>query len=189
MIQDAVLRNLEIVDEAVKHVSPALRQQAPEVPWREMAGLRDRLVHDHFDVDLALAWHVVEDELPQARAQIDALLAMSGLGVGAEAGAAAAMASGHAWRRRVAARWTARMRRAVLSAALLAMILADLALVALAVIIIVGNVLLGALGHAGLLVLAAIMVLFALVFLLAGGCCWVTVLVWRTLQRTLPSAA
>jgi uncharacterized protein with HEPN domain len=74
MVQDAVVRNLEIVGEAAKRVSPDLRKRAPGVPWREMAGMRDKLVHDYFGVDLDLVWDVVAAELPAARSRILLLL-------------------------------------------------------------------------------------------------------------------
>lgn len=70
LIQDAVIRNLEIIGEASKKVPPALRRTIMNVPWKEMAGLRDVLIHDYFGVDLTIVWNVVIQELPKIHQQL-----------------------------------------------------------------------------------------------------------------------
>lgn len=62
--QDSVLRNLEVIGEACRHVSEALRAESPDVPWKSMAGMRDRLIHDYAGVNLDIVWQVVSAELP-----------------------------------------------------------------------------------------------------------------------------
>lgn len=74
MIQDAVVRNLEVVGEATKQVPDWLRERVPELSWREMAGMRDKLIHDYLGVDLNLVWDVVASELPATRERIVALI-------------------------------------------------------------------------------------------------------------------
>ena len=74
MIQDAVVRNLEVVGEATKQVPASLRERVPELSWREMAGMRDKLIHDYLGVDLNLVWDVVASELPATRERIVALI-------------------------------------------------------------------------------------------------------------------
>ena len=64
MRQDAVIRKLEIIGEAVKQLSNATKESRPEIPWKQIAGMRDHLSHDYFGVDLALVWRVVERDLP-----------------------------------------------------------------------------------------------------------------------------
>jgi uncharacterized protein with HEPN domain len=67
LVSDAVVRNLEVVGEAVKQLPPEVRDLAPEVPWRRIAGMRDVLIHEYFGVDLEVVWRVVEVELPLLR--------------------------------------------------------------------------------------------------------------------------
>jgi len=75
MVQDAVLRNLEVIGEAVKNLSSGLRAAHPEVPWSRVAGLRDVLIHQYFGVDLDAVWSVVENRLPELKRSVEALLA------------------------------------------------------------------------------------------------------------------
>lgn len=65
-----MIRNLEVLGEATKRISQDLRRQYPQLPWREMAGLRDVLIHNYFGVDNEIVWNVVEKELPTLKEQI-----------------------------------------------------------------------------------------------------------------------
>jgi uncharacterized protein with HEPN domain len=74
MIQDAVIRNLEVIGEATKRLSPQLRDTYSEIPWRQIAGLRDILIHDYLKVNLSEVWYVVEHDLPQLKIQISQII-------------------------------------------------------------------------------------------------------------------
>lgn len=74
MRQDAVIRKLEIIGEAVKRLSDATKDRRREIPWKQIAGMRDRLTHDYFGVDLALVWRVVERDLPALQVAVMTLL-------------------------------------------------------------------------------------------------------------------
>lgn len=61
--QDAVIRNLEII-EAAKHISAATRRDNSHIPWKDLAGVRDKLIHQYFGIHFAIVWKIVTDELP-----------------------------------------------------------------------------------------------------------------------------
>jgi uncharacterized protein with HEPN domain len=72
--QDAVIRNLQVIGEASKKISSDTRDAHPDVPWKNMTGMRDRVVHDYFGVSLDIVWDVVENYLPPLREKLGKLL-------------------------------------------------------------------------------------------------------------------
>jgi len=70
----AFVRSLEIIGEAAKMVSPELRQKYPQVEWRSMAAMRDRLIHGYFGVDYDIVWDAVANKILVARQQIETIL-------------------------------------------------------------------------------------------------------------------
>ena len=70
----AVLRKFEIIGEATKQVPDSIRHSYPDIPWREMAGMRDRLIHFYFGVDYELVWETIERRLPQVKQHIRQIL-------------------------------------------------------------------------------------------------------------------
>jgi uncharacterized protein with HEPN domain len=74
MRQDAIIRTLEVIGEAVRQISDNTRDSKPDIPWRKVAGMRDRLIHQYFGVDLDLVWNVVRLELPTLLEAVDDVL-------------------------------------------------------------------------------------------------------------------
>ena len=72
--QDSVARRLEIIGEAVKGLPQDLRDRYPEVPWRDITGARDVLVHEYFRIDIDLAWDMVQKDIPKLAAQVERIL-------------------------------------------------------------------------------------------------------------------
>ena len=72
--QDATLRKLEVIGQAVKNLSEETKARQPQIPWKQIAGLRDKVIHDYFGVNLDIVWAVVEQELPKLAQAIWALL-------------------------------------------------------------------------------------------------------------------
>ncbi|KQC13529.1 MAG: DUF86 domain-containing protein [Methanothrix sp.] len=69
-LQDMIARRIEIIGEAVKNLPEDLKREHPEIPWRDIAGLRDIVVHQYFGLDLELIWDVVEKDIPQLKPKI-----------------------------------------------------------------------------------------------------------------------
>ncbi|TKX74484.1 DUF86 domain-containing protein [Halorubrum sp. GN11_10-6_MGM] len=68
---DAVLRNFEVIGEAAKNVPDNIRQEYDDVPWSEMAGMRDKLIHGYATVELQIVWATIQEEIPNLTTQIE----------------------------------------------------------------------------------------------------------------------
>lgn len=73
LIIDAVVRNFEIIGEASNHIPHAIKSQYPDIPWREMKGMRNILIHEYFDMEADIAWHTAKKHLPKLRKQLESL--------------------------------------------------------------------------------------------------------------------
>ena len=74
LIQDAVIRNLQVMAESTQRLSEALKEAHPEVDWYKIAGFRNILVHDYLGVDLDIVWQVIVKDLPGLKQAISSLL-------------------------------------------------------------------------------------------------------------------
>jgi len=67
---NAVIRSLEIIGEASKKIPENIKKKHPEIPWKSIAGMRDKLIHEYFGVDLGMVWLVVVKEIPELKEKI-----------------------------------------------------------------------------------------------------------------------
>jgi uncharacterized protein with HEPN domain len=70
----AVIRSLEVLGEASKKIPDEIRNRYPRIPWKRMAGMRDKLIHEYFGVDLEIVWNVAKKELPPVKSSIEELV-------------------------------------------------------------------------------------------------------------------
>lgn len=73
-VQDAVIRRLEIIGEAVKNLPENFKRKSSDIPWEKIAGLRNILIHEYFGIDIKLLWNLLEKDLPNLKNQINKLL-------------------------------------------------------------------------------------------------------------------
>jgi len=74
IIQDGVVRQLEIIGEASRNLSAELVQSHPEVPWSEIIGLRNRIAHAYYNIDQGVVWDIVQEDLPSLRRDVTRIL-------------------------------------------------------------------------------------------------------------------
>jgi uncharacterized protein with HEPN domain len=74
LVQDGVIRQLEIIGEATKRLSREARAVGPEVPWQDIAGMQDKLIHGYFGVDLDAVWLTARDDVPVPKGEVERML-------------------------------------------------------------------------------------------------------------------
>jgi uncharacterized protein with HEPN domain len=74
LLQDGVIRQMEIIGEAVRRLSDHLRARHPDTPWHDIAAMRDKLIHDYFGVDLETVWLTARDDLPRLKSDVSRIL-------------------------------------------------------------------------------------------------------------------
>ncbi len=74
MLHDGVVRQIEIIGEATKNLSEIIRKKYPDVPWKDMAGMRDKLIHQYFGVDLDAVWETAQNDVPNLKSKIERII-------------------------------------------------------------------------------------------------------------------
>ncbi len=71
---NAVVRSIEVIGEAAKKIPKTLRDKYPDIPWKKMSGMRDKLIHEYFGIDIEILWKVARDEIPPLKPSIQNIL-------------------------------------------------------------------------------------------------------------------
>jgi uncharacterized protein with HEPN domain len=74
LVQDAVIRNIEIIGEASKKVSSDLKKTYYKIPWKEISGMRDKLIHDYLGVDTDVVWQTIKEDIPSLKLLLEEIL-------------------------------------------------------------------------------------------------------------------
>ena len=74
VLMRAFVRSLEVIGEAVKNLPSRFKERYPEVPWKEIAGMRDKLIHEYFGINYRIVWKTVKDEIPKFKKQIEKIM-------------------------------------------------------------------------------------------------------------------
>lgn len=83
LLQDGVVRQLEIIGEATRNLSDEFREEHSDVPWKQIIGLRNRIVHAYFDIDFEITWTIIQVDIPSLKPRIEAYLRkLLGTGLG-----------------------------------------------------------------------------------------------------------
>ncbi|MBT3583176.1 DUF86 domain-containing protein [Candidatus Woesearchaeota archaeon] len=74
MKQNAIVREIEIIGEAIKNISQTLKEKHPEIPWRKITGTRDKIVHHYFGMNLEIVWNIIINGIPLLEKQIESVI-------------------------------------------------------------------------------------------------------------------